>query len=42
MTYKQYLQIIFEMLQKMDGSDIIFLKQVYTIINRYENRKGQR
>lgn len=35
-------KIIMEMLEYLDESDIIFLRQIYTLINRHLERKRRR
>lgn len=40
MSY-DYKKIITEMVQRLDDSDIRFLKQVYTIIKKHLDRKGR-
>ena len=42
MGSEEYKKIIIEMFQHLDGKDSLFLKQVYTIVKRYLQRKGRR
>lgn len=41
MGSEEYKKIIIEMFQLLDGKDSLFLKQVYTIVKRYLQRKGR-
>lgn len=35
----EYIKSIYAMLQKMDEQDTHFIKQIYTIMKQYEERK---
>ena len=37
-----YKNLIIEMLEYLDESDIIFLRQIFTLIKKHIERKGRR
>ncbi len=39
MNETDYQKIIIKMINKMDGADIRFLKQIYTLIKRHLDKK---
>lgn len=41
MNYQEYKKIINNLIEKLDESDFIFIKQIYTIINRYLRKRGR-
>lgn len=41
MNTEEYKSIIIQMFQKMDESDCIFMKQIYTIVKKHLEKKGR-
>ncbi len=42
MNTNDYKKIIINMLEYLEESDIIFIRQIYTLIHRYLERKRRR
>ena len=40
MDYKEYLTLILQMVKRLDESDIVFLRQIYTILKRHEEKQA--
>lgn len=38
---KEYLEIITQMLEHLDESDLQFIKQIYTLLKKHLERKGR-
>ncbi len=41
MSAEEYKSVIVKMLQKLDESDYLFLRQIYTIMKKHLERKGR-
>lgn len=39
MNGKQYIELILQFINKIDESDLTFLRQIYTILKRHEERR---
>lgn len=42
MNMEEYKSIIIQMFQKLDESDYLFLRQIYTLVKKHLERKGRR
>ncbi len=40
MDGKQYLTLILQMAKRLDESDVVFLRQIYTILKRHEEKRA--